>query len=319
MNEFDLNVVIINYRTPHMTIDCVSSVLPELSDMSAIVTIVDNNSGDDSVYIIQNWIEKNKNSNVVKFIESSINHGFSGGNNLGINAFKSKYNLLLNSDTVIKKGAIRALISSMESNSDIGLITPRLESSDGTLQESCFNFISPISEFIAAARTGFIYKLLSKFVVPLPVIESISSPPWSSFACVLIRNEVFDDVGLLDDGFFMYYEDTEFCYRARKSGWNIINEPESQVIHLCGKSSSFNDDVKSKKRPPRYFYESRSRYFFLVYGRSGLLMANVLWLLGRVISKSIQIMGRSNKSTPERQWLDIWINFYKPLSGKENI
>lgn len=312
---YDLSVVIINYRTPEMTIDCVNSLIPELKDINAKVIIVDNASGDDSTSIIRKYINDSNNNSAVDLIQSKKNLGFSGGNNLGINAVNAKYYLLLNSDTIVKEYAIERLMASIQSNSKVGLVTPALHSENGEIQDSCFRYMTPISEFIAAARTGIIYKLLSKYVIPLSITSEVSSPPWSSFACVLIRKEVFDEVGLLDDGFFMYYEDTEFCYRARKANWNIENNPASQVIHLCGKSSSLNEDKKRNKRQPHYVYESRTRYFYTLYGRKGLVMANIYWLLGRMISKTIQIMGRKNKATPRHQWLDIWINFIKPLGN----
>ena len=310
----DLAIIIVNYRTPSVTTECLASILPEASEYSIGVVVVDNASGDNSVSLIEDWCKINDSNSIINVISSAENLGFSGGNNIGIKSVHAKYYLLLNSDTLLHKDALKILIETASKSPKAGLVTPMLIGPDGSPQESCFNFMTPVSEFISAARTGFVYKILSKFTIPLPITNETSSPPWSSFACVLIRSEVFNDIGLLDDGFFMYYEDAEFCYRARKAGWDIINEPSAQVIHLGGMSSSFNDDLKSRKRTPRYLYESRARFFYILYGRAGLLAANLLWLLGRIISKSIQCMGRSNKAIPHKQWLDIWINFLNPLA-----
>ena len=310
---YDLSVIIINYRTAGMTIDCLDSLLPEISGLSSHIVVVDNLSGDNSQELIESWLLKNDTESLVTFIASPENSGFSGGNNTGLKSEQSQYYLLLNSDTLVRPGAIRKLLSAAAEHKSIGFFTPQLEWNDGTPQESCFNFISPLSEFISSAQTGFITKLLSKYNVPLSTIRKTSNPDWSSFACVLIKKKVFDDLGLMDDGYFMYFEDAEFCHRARKAGWKVLNEPSAHVVHLRGGSSPVKENTKLKKRLPRYYYESRTRYFYQTYGWLGLTLANILWSVGRIISKARQILGRRDKAISEKKWLDIWINWLNPL------
>jgi N-acetylglucosaminyl-diphospho-decaprenol L-rhamnosyltransferase len=194
-----------------------------------------------------------------------------------------------------------------------GLISPRLEWPDGAGQESCFRFPTPFSEMIAASQTGLIASVLSRYIVALPVQTQIVRPQWASFACVLVRDEVFRQVGLLDDGYFMYFEDVEFCFRARKAGWEVVHNPEAHVVHLRGGSSPVKEQTRMKKRVSKYFYESRARYFYQTIGWPGLLGANLLWWAGRVVSKARQLLGRSDKAAIERQWLDIWTNWQNPL------
>jgi GT2 family glycosyltransferase len=136
---------------------------------------------------------------------------------------------------------------------------------------------------------------------------------WLSFACVLIKGEVFKQVGLLDEGFFMYFEDAEFCRRARQSGWLALYYPHARVVHLRGRSSPVKAQTRSKKRLARYYYESRTRYFYLSYGWHGVILANLAWWLGRLISKPRQILGRVDKVAVESYWLDIWTNWRRPL------
>jgi GT2 family glycosyltransferase len=145
------------------------------------------------------------------------------------------------------------------------------------------------------------------------VQEKIANPQWTSFACVMIKSEVFQQVGLLDNGYFMYFEDTEFCYRAYKAGWEIVHNPEAHVVHLRGGSSPVKEQTRLKKRVPRYFYESRTRYFYQTGGWLGLTSANLLWWLGRIVSGTRQLLGRSDKAAIEGQWLDIWTNWLNPL------
>lgn len=156
---FNIAVIIINYRTAGMVIDCLESLIPELDNDEARIVLVDNNSGDGSIEIIEKWLAKNDDNSLVLFIKSSTNGGFSSGNNIGINAVESKFYLLLNSDTLIRRGAIEQLLKTAENNESAGLITPRLEWLDTKEQVSCFNYISPISEFISSSKTKIITKI----------------------------------------------------------------------------------------------------------------------------------------------------------------
>lgn len=308
-----LSCVIVNYRTPQYLIDCLPSLLSEIEGIDAGITIVDNKSGDDSVKIIRGWISSNCADHKVYVIESATNSGFAAGNNIGIKSCNARHYLLLNSDTLIRPGAIRIILDTAMRFPEAGLISPRLEWPDGAGQESCFRFLTPISELIGASQTGLIAWLFSRYIVAWPVQTQIARPQWTSFACVLVRDEVFQQVGLLDDGYFMYFEDVEFCHRVCKAGWEIVHNPEARVVHLRGGSSQVKKQTRLKKRVPRYFYESRTRYFYQTYGWLGLTSANLLWWVGRIVSGTRQLLGRSDKAAIEGQWRDIWINWRNPL------
>lgn len=308
-----LSVVIVNFRTPHFILECLGTLLPELSGLTARIVIVDNNSADDSPRVIRSWLAMHDHDRRVDLLISGRNSGFAGGNNLGISAIQASHYLLLNSDTLIRAGAIKALIDAARQYPEAGLISPRLEWPDGTGQESCFRFHSPASELLSAAQTSVTDKLLSRYLVPLRVQETIARPQWTSFACVLVRREVFEQIGLLDEGYFMYFEDVEFCWRARKAGWDIVHEPAARVVHLRGGSSPVKERSRQKKRLPQYYYESRTRLLYQIYGWWGLTLANLMWWLGRVISKTRQVLGRPDKTAIECQWRDIWINWLQPL------
>lgn len=309
-----LSVVLVNFRTPKFVTDCLATLLPDLATLDARVVVVDNCSGDNSAQVIQSWLAMHDSAQRVLFVQATSNAGFASGNNIGIHALKAENYLLLNSDTLIRSGAIPALMRTVESFPDAGLFSPRLEWPDGGGQESCFRFHTPVSEFLGAAQTGFIDRLFARYLVPLPVQTQIAFPQWTSFACVLIRDKVLQQVGLLDDGYFMYYEDVEFCHRAARAGWKIVHNPEARVVHLRGGSSPVKEQSRLKKRLPKYFYESRTRFFYQAYGGLGLFLANLMWWAGRGISFFRQMSGRSDKAAIEGQWLDIWTNFPAPLS-----
>jgi len=312
--NYQLAVVIINYKTPQMLIDCLKSLLPELDKLNAKVVVVDNLSLDNSVQLIQQWIDESTIGKLVELRVSPANSGFSGGNNMGISALEAKYYLLLNSDTLVRKGAISTLLNAAINNEEAGLISPRLEWPDAIPQESCFRFHTPISQLIGSANTGFITKVLQKYSVLFAVSEQPAYYDWTSFACVLIRAEVFKQIGLMDDGYFMYFEDVAFAYHAQQAGWKVLNIPDAHVVHLRGGSSPLKSQVKLGKRLPRYFYESRTRFFYQVYGRFGLLMANLFWTLGYGVSLLRALFSSSYQSNiPAYQKRDIWINFLNPL------
>ena len=223
--------------------------------------------------------------------------------------------MLLNSDTLVRPKAIRILLETALHFPEAGLVSPRLEWPDGTGQESCFRFQTPFSELIGASQTGMVERLLRKYIIAMPVQTQVAWPQWTSFACVLIKAEVFKKIGLLDEGYFMYFEDVEFCHRARKAGYKIVHNPDARVVHLRGGSSPVKEQTRLKKRVPKYFYESRTRYFCQTYGWAGLTSANLLWWMGRLISRTRQSMGRSDKAAIEGQWLDIWTNWFNPLKS----
>lgn len=313
MNKYTLAIVIINYKTPDLVVDVLESLKTEVDKTSMQVIIVDNDSRDNSLTLIDKWMQDNHAATWIKLIEAGHNTGFSGGNNIGIRSIKAEYYLLLNSDTIVRPGAIQSLLDAAYQNPEAGMISPRLEWEDATPQESCFRFHTPISELIASASTSFITKLFSKYVVAQPVVERTDFYQWTSFACVLIRAEVLEQVGLLDDEFFMYFEDVEFSYRTVSAGWKILNIPYAHVVHLRGGSSPLKSQAKLRKRLPRYFYESRTRFFYLLYGRSGLLAANILWTFGAFVAAIRGLFSKRYKSNiAEKQWRDIWINFFTP-------
>jgi hypothetical protein len=170
-----------------------------------------------------------------------------------------------------------------------------------------------LSEVIDAARTSVVTQLLHPFDVPLPITDDSFEPQWTSFACVLIRRSVLEQIGLMDDGYFMYYDDIDFCRRARQAGWKIRHLPQAHVVHLRGGSGSVKSDVASRKRPRPYLYASRSRYFAKFYGPFGLGLANAGWLLGRGIAAVRELLGQKEPHTCDRQLQDIWFQWRQPL------
>jgi GT2 family glycosyltransferase len=311
-----VGVVIINYRTPDLVRRCVDALGPELAGSDGVAVIVDNFSNDGSADAIETFLAERRNegwSDRVRLIRSPKNTGFSGGNNIGIRALDAEFYLLLNSDALVRPGALARLVDAARAHPEAGIIAPRLEDEDGTPQISCFHFISPISELLAAAETRPLDRVFSRFVVPMAVSDAPIECDWVSFACVLLRRAAIGDAGLMDEGYFMYFEDADYCHALKKYGWKRRYEPAARVVHLRGGSSPVKSSMKARKRPPAYYYASRTRYFRKTYGPLGLYLANFGWLKGRAIAHLRAVFGKPAPMICEKQGADHWLNWRRQL------
>ncbi len=310
----DLAVIVLNYRTPELTTACLASLAGEIKPGIRVV-IVDNDSADGSAEALEQALTGRGWSAWATLIRSPTNGGFAAGNNLGIKSIDAAAYVLLNSDTLVLPGALESLAEAMRLRLDAGIIGSGLLTASGDRDHSFFRIPAPLSELVRAANTGAVSRLLSQFDPVLPFTDDPVEPGWVGFACVLIRQEVIRQVGLLDDGYFMYFEDVDYCRRARQAGWKVLYWPRSRVVHLLGGSSQVTSVSSHRRRGPRYFYEARARYFAKYYGRGGLWLANILWSVGRLVSLLRQLLGRP---AAHRSWeaVDIWINSVRPLRSR---
>jgi len=306
----DLAVVILNYRTPDLTLACLASLEPQL-DARTRVIVVDNASGDGSAdRIEQGIIARGFRAEVLC---SPINGGFAAGMNYGINAAHADGYVLLNSDTIVQPDALEQLRNAMHLHPDAGVIGPALLDEHGKNAANCFRDPKPLSELVRAAQTGVLGKLLRSFELVVPTASEPVEPDWIAFACVLIRREVIERAGALDDGYFMYFEDVDYCRRAREAGFRILYWPAAKVVHFAGGSSGVSTGKRGRKRAPRYYYEARARYYAKHFGHTGLWLANGFWHLGRSVAWSREQIERREPHHREREALDIWTNALTPL------
>lgn len=306
--KYRLLVVIINYKTPELIEGALSSLESELDFTKDKVVVVDNNSNDGSLEKINSFINTSGFNHWVEAISSALNGGFSAGNNVGINAYDADYYLLLNSDAYVRKGSIDKLISTMTSDNSIGIVGPRLEWENGDKQESCFYKLTPFGEFLAGAETGIITKFFNLFGVKEVAQGGAireENPDWLSFACVLIRKEVFNVIGLMDEEYFMYFEDNDFCRRTLDNNFALRYQAQASVVHLNNGYSSAEHN-----RMPAYYHHSRSRYFKNNYGIIGLLLANILWSMGRLILILRQFITLKKNRIPLVNLIDVWRGFW---------
>ena len=310
-----LCVIILNYRRAALTVGCLEALAPEIEgypDRCAVC--IDNGSDDGSSVQIQQAIERNGWDSWLRFVSSPSNRGFAGGNNIGFKSVDAEYYLLLNSDSRPTSGSISLLLDEMERRSDVGAIGPRLQHPDGEPQISCFRYRTPISEMLEAASTGVLDQMFSNWRVWTQVYDEPVEPQWLSFACILIRKEVIEQIGLMDEHYFMYFEDIDYSRQIRNAGWRILHYPAAKVVHIRGGTSSVKAAMKARRRVPRYYYESRSRYFAKFYGGViGLWMTNVMWLFGRSIAFARETIGNKEPDVCELEASDNWTNWLAPM------
>lgn len=312
-----LLVVISSYRAKDLTLDCLHSLVNEVQQNPGVkVGICDNGNEDDTLEYLNREISENGWQEWAYVKHESPNRGFSAGNNVILNdALNSgedyDYYLLLNSDTIVRPGALKLLIEAAECEVDIGIACPRLEYPNGEPQVSCFNYISPISQFIDAACTGPLTRMLKRWDVPLQPSDVPLEMEWGSFACALIKRDVLEKLGGLDEAYYLYFDDVDYCRMARDSGWKVKYFPGPRVVHLQGQSNPLEELTAKRKRRPAYWYQSRSWYFKKFYGMGGLFAGNMLWYAGRLISLLREVFGSKKPHVCEKEWIDIWQGFLK--------
>lgn len=308
-----ITVSIINYRTGPMTLDCVRSVLEALSGHRGQIVVVDNRSDDGSAQEIETWIAAQDPPVPVRLVQSARNSGYSGGHNQGMAAAPADHYLILNSDALLRPGFFDALMRVAQDHPEAGLIVPRLEGEDGVPQVNCFRFASPASEFMRGANSGPVTRLLKRREVALSVDPADDGIEWASFACILLNGRMVEQIGPMDEGYFLYFEDAEYCLRARRAGWRIRRAPGAVAVHFRGGSGPVKALARARKRGPEYYYRSRSRFLTQAHGRGGLIAANLAWHAGRALAQTRRLLGKPVNPAVEREGRDLWIGANRPL------
>lgn len=302
----DLAIIIVNYRTADLTIGCLASLLddPTLPE-GAHLMIVDGASGDGSAETIAAEVEARNFQHRVSLLPLEVNGGFAYGNNRGIEAIRAifgepEFYLLLNPDTIVHPGAVSCLVAFLKSHPDTGIAGSRLEDPDGTPQACAFRFLSVASEFESEIKIGPVSRLLRRSsVVPHGLSDEPSRVDWVSGACMLVKSDVFKAIGLMDEAYFLYYEELDFTLRAARAGWKCWHVPQSRVIHLVGQSTGVSKREGARARRPRYWFDSRRRYFVKNHGRLYAFMADLAWISGYVGWRARQFLtGQMNEDPP---------------------
>jgi hypothetical protein len=284
-----------------LTIQSLASINSEQERAGAKlhVVVVDNASGD--MPQIRHAVEQRGWTDWVTLVIAPRNGGFAYGNNLGIKtAFESSrpsHVFLLNPDTEVRPNAIGVLVEFLEAHPEAGIAGSSFETEDGQDWPFAFRFPSVMSEIEHGMQLGIISRLLSRWTVAKSMSTTAEPTDWISGASMMIRREVFAAVGCLDENFFLYFEETEFCYRARRAGFTTWYVPQSRVMHMIGKSTDLNEKGRFSKRLPGYWFDSRERYYRTTKGLAGAIAADIAAIVASIFGLSKRVLQR-RPSTP---------------------
>lgn len=265
-----LSIVVVSYNTKALTLDCLRRLGEVTGGMDVETWVVDNASTDGSVDAIE------REYPCVKLIASDVNAGFGAANNLALKQARGRYLLLVNSDAFPEVGSIEVMCEYLDKHREVGVVGPGLKNRDGSMQRSCFRYPSPLRCWLE--------NLWVPAVLP-------SDWGWGDYrrwghdtervvdyvigACLLVRREVYEEVGGFDERIFMYAEEADWQKRITEAGWRIVFLPSAQVVHFAG-ASGLGEPVKIRHS----FFESLDYYVRKHHGLVGLMLMRLAMLVG---------------------------------------
>ena len=284
-----LLIAIASYRVTDLTINCLQSLSKEVARVPGTkVAVCENGTGSDAADQLRSAIQEHGWGSWAYVKEVYPNRGFTGGTNAVIRpALESEdppeYVLLLNADTIVKEHAISTLVTFMDRHPRVGIAGSLLVSADGEPQASPFRFPGIASELDRGLRLGIVTKLLSPWVGLPPKPTEASPAEWVCTASGILRRTMLEQIGLLDEGLFTYFDDVDICLRAKRAGWETWFVPESRVVHLEGASTGITGQPVMLTRRPSYWFEARHRFFTKNHGAWYTAAADAAFISGFAI------------------------------------
>jgi N-acetylglucosaminyl-diphospho-decaprenol L-rhamnosyltransferase len=287
--RLEVAVIIVNYRSAELTLRALASLAKERENpaLGLSVVVVENDSGD--AERLRAGIAESYAS-FAQLVVSPVNGGFGAGNNLGVRTLlaagsEAQAFHFLNPDTVVHPGAVVALARFLQTHPRAGAVGSRFEHADGTPWPIAFRFPTPLGEIESGACLGLVSRLLKQHTVALELGEQPEQVDWLSGASMMMRRDVLESVGGFDETYFLYFEETDLCLRTKLAGWEIWYVPESRVMHIRGQSTGVTALDEKPKRLPRYWFESRRRYFAKNHGLAYAAAADLAFLAGNGIGR----------------------------------
>jgi len=290
----DLVVVIVNYRTGKLVIDCLASLAPEIAAHPGVhVLIVDNASNDGSDLLLQDALRDRGWNDWARLHRSDVNGGFAYANNIAIaqslascsSALSRSRALIwmLNPDTLVRPGAVGHILRFMQAHPHAGAIGTAIEDASGDLWPYAFRFHSLAGELENALRSGIATRLLRDRSLAQKMAKHATQVDWVSGASMVLRGAVFETTGMFDEDYFLYFEETDFFHRVARAGWERWYVPQARVQHISGQSTGLTAHDAARRRVPAYWHHSRRRYLVKNHGRAYAVVTDLITLLGIAI------------------------------------
>jgi len=308
--------VVLNYRTAPMSLDAAGACLAALASLpDSRLVIVDNDSQDGSEAALREGVAARGWD--VEVLQTGHNGGFGHGNNFAIRRALAaedlpEYVYLLNSDAFPAEDAVHALVEHLDAHPEAGIAGSFIHGTDGEPHTTAFRFPSLRSEVLGGFRLDALRRLWPDAEVPIrPMPQRTGPVDWLAGASMMLRRACLESVGLFDETFFLYFEETDLCRRARLRGWETHYVRESRVAHIGHASTGLRD----KSRPmPRYWFDSRRHYFLKNHGRAYTWAANTGHAAGLLTFKLRAPLQKKPDADPTRYWRDfVRYNFLERL------
>ena len=296
-----VSVILVSYNTADLTIRAIECVNESLCncDFPVDVIVIDNASRDESVARIRSQFPG------TTVIESPINLGFGAANNKAVSECVGEYVLLLNTDAFLQPETLSVLEHYITINPSVGVVGPTVLNADGSVQTAAWNFPSPIQSFFEYSGVGNLFPRLYFIGGYRKWKHNLTqSVPWLIGACILIRREVFIDIGGFDSDFFMYAEETDLQKRIRGGGYDIHLCADTQVVHLGGGSGTLESESVR-----RYFYTSQDLYMRKHFGFVGLVLHRVtfgIFSLARCVAWNLVSLVRGKRNFSSKQKAELY-------------
>lgn len=297
--ELDVAVIIVSFRSAQLAVAALRSVQAERKTAPAWLRIraivVDNASGD--LPQIEAATREHGWQTWVTPVLAPRNGGFAYGNNFGIGcAYAQKppdYVYLLNPDAEVRGRAVETLARFLEMRPDVGIAGSSFENLDGSAWPMAFRFPTLLSELAQGLELGIVARLLNQWVVARQMSQTTAQPvDWICGASMLIRPAVLRATGGLDENYFLYYEETDFCLRAKRAGFATWYVPESRVMHIAGQSTKVTELSDVPRRMPSYWFESRRRYFAVTFGVPRAMLIDVVAVVAHSLGLAKRLAAR---------------------------
>lgn len=295
----DVSIIIVNWNVAELLAACLDSIANNSGGLSIEVIVVDSASSDGSVNMLRQrypW---------VTLLAQSENVGFTRGNNIGLAVAQGRHLLLLNPDTQIVGDMLQTMVAYLDANPEVGIVGPHTLNTDGTTQSSRRRFPTVGTAFFestwlqALAPVG----MMQRYYVTDAADNETLDVDWVQGHALLARRAVYEDIGALDPGYVMYFEEMDWCKRAKGAGWRVVYLGTAQVVHHGGKST---DQASARKHI--YYNQSKIRYFRKHHGGgvAALLRAFLLLMFGWQLVVEAAKWGVRHKPDLRRQRVDIY-------------
>lgn len=299
-----ISAIIVNYQSAKLVVEALPSLVDAIRKFpKSSICIVDNKSPGNDVFVLSKVISENNWDDFVYLKVNEGNYGFADGNNLGLRTIKSldgnpEFIYLINPDAKVSSGALSKMVSFLACHATVGIVGSRLESPDGSLQISAFNFPTVTGEFIGSLGLSFLSRLFDRSMVAPPQKELTFRTDWVSGASLMIRSRVLESVEEFDAGYFLYFEETDFMFSAACAGWETWYLYEAQVQHLGGQSTGVHNGRSRDGTIPLYWFDSWRRYYVKNHGRGYAILAMLARLSGMILNRGHRLLRGKRVNTP---------------------